>query len=479
MHTGELPLRAGKKKLVRRKKRLAKTDFNFGASLEGAAFFGLLLVAVLTAIPYGTVDQWWIALFVVLVCCFGVVRIAADLINKNFSFADSKLLLPLIGILILAATQTVSIGFFASSLGITNSETSAISANIFETFNFIFTFAGLLIAGEILLKYSTTEKRLNYLILVVLFVGIASALFGLARILFLDYTDSFKSVFNVESAGYAQFINRNHFAFLMEMTLGLLVGLRLKLEMTDAKKLLFGILIGFICLSIILASSRGGILSMVGLILVAILLHISARLKDKSHNRKSAFRKFRTALTAFVIGFVFLVFSIFAVAFIGGDRIVSRFEKIQDEVDAEENEFQRKAIWNSTLKLIESRPIFGSGLGAYQTAITKFDQTSGKSPLQEAHNDYLELLAGGGIAAFALALIFLTTLFQRINAKLQSRDKFSKACALGSAVGIFGVLLHNFVDYGLHAVANAFIFTILVVIASARIIDSEKEESAK
>jgi hypothetical protein len=35
--------------------------------------------------------------------------------------------------------------------------------------------------------------------------------------------------------------------------------------------------------------------------------------------------------------------------------------------------------------------------------------------------------------------------------------------------GIFGVLLHSMVDFGLHIIINALIFIVLVVIATARI----------
>ncbi|MEP6911758.1 MAG: hypothetical protein ABI923_03335 [bacterium] len=44
-----------------------------------------------------------------------------------------------------------------------------------------------------------------------------------------------------------------------------------------------------------------------------------------------------------------------------------------------------------------SSSLLGSGLGAYKTASTQYFENGGNWQPQQAHDEYLELMAGGGI----------------------------------------------------------------------------------
>jgi len=43
-----------------------------------------------------------------------------------------------------------------------------------------------------------------------------------------------------------------------------------------------------------------------------------------------------------------------------------------------------------------------------------------------------------------------------------------RAACLGAAIGIAGVAVHSLVDFGLHAIVNALVFTTLIVIATSK-----------
>jgi O-antigen ligase len=167
-----------------------------------------------------------------------------------------------------------------------------------------------------------------------------------------------------------------------------------------------------------------------------------------------------------------LVFSgiVLIVAFIGGDAVVTRIEKIGTEVETLDNSgINRNRIWSSTVDLIKARPLVGSGFGAYEVAISEFDSSSGNYDLKQAHNDYLEILANGGIVGLLLFAMFAVVVILRVFEILRGSESFRNACCFGAVVGIFGVLIHNFVDFGLHVLINALMFVVLVVIAIARI----------
>jgi O-antigen ligase len=106
-------------------------------------------------------------------------------------------------------------------------------------------------------------------------------------------------------------------------------------------------------------------------------------------------------------------------------------------------------------------------------AITAYHDASGSLTPQEAHNDYLELLSSGGLVGVALGVWFAVALIRLTGKNLKSADRFGRAARFGAVMGIAGVAVHSLVDFGLHLIANALVFVILIMIATARI-DSER-----
>jgi hypothetical protein len=51
---------------------------------------------------------------------------------------------------------------------------------------------------------------------------------------------------------------------------------------------------------------------------------------------------------------------------------------------------------------------------------------------------------------------------------LQSTNRFRRAACFGATIGIIGVAVHSPVDFGLHMMINALIFTTLIVIATSK-----------
>jgi O-antigen ligase len=157
----------------------------------------------------------------------------------------------------------------------------------------------------------------------------------------------------------------------------------------------------------------------------------------------------------------------------GGDLLTTRLESLSGEIRVEANEqhsgVRRLEIWNATWQLFKQHPVAGSGLGSYAVAITKFHDASGKWTPEAAHNDYLELLATCGIIGTALTFWFCLTFISLSRKQLGSHDKFRRAACLGALTGVVGVVLHNFVDFGLHVTANSVTLVTLVVIATRNV----------
>jgi O-antigen ligase len=126
----------------------------------------------------------------------------------------------------------------------------------------------------------------------------------------------------------------------------------------------------------------------------------------------------------------------------------------------------RNEIWKATLKMFRAHPMAGVGMGGYWTAITAYHDASGVLTPQEAHNDYLELLASGGLIGLALGGWFAVAVFKRTRRNFKSPDRFRRAVTFAATLGIAGVAVHSVVDFGLHMIVNALIFTALIVIVT-------------
>jgi len=127
--------------------------------------------------------------------------------------------------------------------------------------------------------------------------------------------------------------------------------------------------------------------------------------------------------------------------------------------------------------MFSAHPIVGVGLGGYWAAITEFHDASGTSTPQEAHNDYLELLSSGGLVGLAIGVWFVVALFRKMAVNLASRDRFQSALCVSALLGITGVAVHSMVDFGLHLLGNAFVFVILLMFATNRVVAERKSEN--
>src|SRR6185295_5473018 len=123
-------------------------------------------------------------------------------------------------------------------------------------------------------------------------------------------------------------------------------------------------------------------------------------------------------------------------------------------------------FWSVTLQIIKAHPLIGTGLGAFGVVYTKFDTRNGLFRLEQAHNDYLQVLSDGGIIGAALALMFVGLLFYRAFVRARSRDDFRRGVALAALGGCFAVLVHSFFDFTLHTTSNALLFLVLAALAT-------------
>ncbi len=453
-----------------------------GRLFDKAIFFALLALIPLVAIPYGTVHPDWEAAFEIIVFALVGLWIIEGLISSSWRVKGWRLLAPMIVLAAFALIQTLPL--WAGNANAVIEGRRAISEDPFETQLFVLKFLAVTFFFGLLLRYTSSNRRLRALILVVIGVGVASALFGLVRATSQRDTPAFILSYLAPGRGYAQFINRNQFAFLIEMSLGLVLGLIVG-GGVRRERLLFYLAAGIaMWTTLVLSNSRGGILGMTGqLIFVALMFLSLPGGREGSELRGNSFRWLKRIGNLWIVRVALVATLVIVTAAgivsVGGDSLTTRLENVPGEVREETNDKRlgerRLSIWGATWQLIKANPIAGVGFGAYGTAISQYHDASGVIKPEQAHNDYLELLANGGVIGGLIGAWFAVALIRLARERLRSVNRFRRAACLAALAGIFAVSVHSLVDFGLHITVNALVFVALVVIAAVDI-GSEQEE---
>jgi len=121
--------------------------------------------------------------------------------------------------------------------------------------------------------------------------------------------------------------------------------------------------------------------------------------------------------------------------------------------------------------MAKAHPIFGAGLGGYWAEIPAYHDASGVLSPQQAHNDYLELLASGGLIGIGLFVWFLFALVQSARSALVTFTGIQRVFAVGVIIGVVGVGVHSLIDFGLHITGNALVFVMLLALLNVNKID--------
>jgi O-antigen ligase len=441
--------------------------------LSKVVFGSLVCLIVLTTIPYGTSQAWWKALFVCAIFTLAILWLLEGLIGDVWLKDSWPLALPLAALALFSLLQTLPFGNQNTNpAGIPFAPWNAISADPYQTRFFVLKLLALTIAGVLLFRYGSTERRLRTIINVVIGVAVASAIFGILRQT-TQHTPGFGLPLLVPDAGYGQFINYNHFAYLMEMALGLILGLLLGGGVKREQALIYFAALLPIWTGLVLCGSRGGLIAMLAQVIIAVLLFSGVVRKGNSTESYSKVIRITQSLPVRAVLILVLIAGVvFGTVWLGGDRLALKIEGLHAEFNPDTAELRqgvsRNEIWKASWRMFVTHPILGVGMGGYWAAIPTFHDASGTMTPQEAHNDYLELLASGGLVGLALGVWFAVVVFKRTRENLRSPNRFRRAACLGATIGIAGAAVHSLVDFGLHTIVNALVFTTLIVIATSK-----------
>jgi len=449
---------------------------------------GVLFIAALAPIVFGAAPVWAYTLIEIIVFALLLLFLFRNSVRGHWpDFTELKLLWIFVGCFflvvifqliplpaeVLAVISPSSLAFFKRAIPEFVSGEGiymwrCLSFNPYETKVYLvkyLTYLGVFFLCAYGLK---KERNIEMVIIVLMAVGCFEVLYGL-----------YERFENQEIFGYPKrsyldsvtgtYINRNHFAGFLGMVITLSTGYLYGkfshethnahtykdkiisfLNSPDALK--YGLLSSAIIIMIIgvfFSLSRMGMISLfLSLLLMAFIAYLG--------------KKVRMAF----LGLGLLLFSVGVIVLQGTDQLEKRIETVESSA------LSRLALWESTVELVGDYPLFGTGLGAFESGFRTYAPDLGNKrqlfTYNRAHNDYLELVAGMGIIGslpVVAAIIFLFMLFHR--KWLERKNSFSNGVALGGLGAFTYMLLHSLADFNLHIPANAVVFAMILGITYA------------
>lgn len=268
---------------------------------------------------------------------------------------------------------------------------------------------------------------------------------------------------------FAPFINENHFAGWMVMALSLATGsfaggvagglpaarpgwrhrILWLSSPAASETMLTGFAIVVMALSMVLTISRGGLVCLVAAVLLSSFWVL----------RQQASRTRRLIATGY-LAFVLIV----AASWGGVEKVIRDFERATPDIGG------RLLIWQDAVRMMQDFPLTGTGLNTYGIAMLHYQTLPRHELYIEAHNDYLQLAAEGGVL-LVLPIVLAVGLFLReVWRRFRERADDARTYWLraGAVIGLSAVAIQELFDFTLQMPGAAVLFVVLAAIAIHR-----------
>jgi O-antigen ligase len=285
--------------------------------------------------------------------------------------------------------------------------------------------------------------------------GFLIAAMGIAQ--YLTAEGKLYWVWKLESGGrmFGPYVNRNHFAGLMELWCPLALGMALLPEHRLTQRWFWSVLALVMGGAVMLSGSRGGAISLVVAVVTFTLL-IAAQRAGK--------RAVLWLLAA-------MLFTVSGVLALERGELLQRYEAVlrPHQYQQEDAAAYRFAAWKDTITLIRQTPITGSGLDTFAARFPAVRSFATDLVWTQAHNDFLQFVAETGLIGAVLALwMFGAGAREAMRNLVRTSGTATGALLAAMAAGCIGFIAHGWLDFNFHIPANASSFAVLASTVSMR-----------
>jgi O-antigen ligase len=251
---------------------------------------------------------------------------------------------------------------------------------------------------------------------------------------------------------YGPFVNRNHFAQAIELSLPAAVVLMAAgvrrfgaggaARQRSAVMILAGaVTISVGCAAMLRSGSRGGVLFLV----------LGALMTLPLWRRPAGTRAWPWVWVLVVVMAIAAVLASTRLPAVG-----ERFSTLLAVEGVEGN--TRWDLWRGTWMAWRRAPMIGSGLGSYRYVIGLDKPATGASVLEQAHNDWLEWLATTGVAGAAVLALGVWGLAVQLRPGTMRRLRHEYRYPLaGAAFALVATGLHEMIGFGLQTPLNRYL----------------------
>ncbi|MCR4375969.1 MAG: O-antigen ligase family protein [Acidobacteria bacterium] len=254
-------------------------------------------------------------------------------------------------------------------------------------------------------------------------------------------------------------VSRNHFAGWVVLVWPLLVGYliahgrshwrdvpkrRVAVVLMDTRALWLVVAIALLTASLLITESRAGVVSF-GLAALVLLARSWSRTRAGG----------RLGLAGLLIA-IALAVSLWA----SPAAVMNRFDRAWSGADG-----GRPEIWRETRRLIAQFPLTGIGLGAFDVVMPVYQQAAHTTLVNHAHNQYLHILAEGGLLVSVPAAITLLAFVGLARRRLRDDGTAMAHVRDGAVAGLCGLALLSVFD--VPALTPAVVLTAVIAAAIA------------
>jgi len=408
--------------------------------LQNVLVVGLFVLLAFGVLAFGAVDEWSTFIFEAGAAVLFLAWVAQQIVSGQVALSKNPLYPPAALFFVLIFVQILL-------------RTTAYSyVTRYEVMRYLAYGIVMLVAAECV-RGEGLRKRVTFGVLA---FGIVYSFFALVQELapngkiFWLYTPRYNG------AIYGSYVNHNHYAGLMEMLLPVPLCLSMGHLFRGGKRAMIAFAAVLMASTVFLAKSRGG---MIAFLLQLVVLAALTLWQKK--DRRIAIGLL--TVCASVLSFLF---------FIGRGQVLGRLGDLDPGI--------RFKMTSDCLRMFLHHPILGSGLGTFPTVYPRDRTFFTTLFINQAHNDYAQLLVETGLLGVLLMLWFLVGLYRRATPTSRRWEfKWEAALSLAALLGCTGILFHSFVDFNLHIPANAALFYALAGLAASELSPSSSRSQRK
>ncbi len=324
-----------------------------------------------------------------------------------------------------------------------------------------------LAAMLLVLGLVSSSRRVRGILWVIVIGGVLQAVYGV----YMVTTGTEYSFFRPKQAYFGvatgTFVNRNHFAGYLELSLAAASGLVLPtlttympvnwrrrllsfLNFFYGQKVYVRMLMILMVIGLLLSQSRMGNTAFVAALLTAAIVYLFAR------------RMRPSGLVLVLIASVLIVDIFLIGQWYGLEKVAERIEQTRFEAEA------RTYLTAEVMDTWEHHSPYGVGLGGFTTVFQHHRQLPSPRFWDHAHNDYLQFLIETGWPGVAfLGVLVLYSAFHAFRVLVTRRRSHNMAIGFAAIMAMVSIGLHSLVDFNLQIPANALTLLVLMTAAMA------------